>query len=156
MTTQDHISSCLSPLRRLTHLHILIHCDCYSDSTDPAPYSESFVDSVQNFDFEGTVARLASAVPSLSVVILTSTGIMQDRDQRNRYWITKQKWSETRGWRITSGVGNNRQTSQGAGASIVELGSQCVADIILREELEASERSKVSCLIAGLSICEAD
>ncbi len=81
---------------------------------------------------------------------------MQNRDQRNRYWITKQKWSETRGWRITSGVGDNRQTSQGAGASIVELGSQSVADIILREELEASERSKVSCLAAGLSICEAD
>ncbi|KAI0760245.1 hypothetical protein C8Q74DRAFT_212643 [Fomes fomentarius] len=92
----DRISSCLCPLRRLTHLRILVHCQCDSDPTYPAPYSESFVDSVRNFDFEGTVARLASAMPSLSVIILTSTGIMQDRDEGDRYWITKQEWSETR------------------------------------------------------------
>lgn len=146
--------SALNPLRNVTHLRVVLGCKVYAALDPPwcTAYSEPFVRAVRapSFDFDGTVAALASGLPALQYVFLTTCGSLATRDEVAQPWRVDERWNASRAWRVAdvepaTGSTNGAQdvTVGGPSRRLVELHKDVAETIIWNEELLLSEADEV-------------
>ena len=130
----------LRPLHNLTHLRLVVHSNIHDDPANPVVYSEEFVRATRGsvFDFAGTAALLACALPSLQCVFLSTSGYLAVRADppSPRFWNAYERWHVARAWRIAplGGDGSAREGSEAnVDLSLVELHGD-VAETIVRNE----------------------
>ena len=127
----------LQPLRKLTHLYIMVHANVYhflslaSDSVAP-------LDPEDAMDFEGTGISLASRFPSLRYLFFSTSGNHakgEEVDPTTHRWEILQQWHNRRSYRIAEPdmevYGMQDVTKE---RSLVELHSDDVVETILRRE----------------------
>ena len=124
-------------------------------------YAHSFRDAA--FDFAGTAAVLARALPSAQYIFLTTRGFFESETELESGDVEEtlyECWYTSRGWRV-AGPGPGPGTGPGTGVGVldglserrvIELHDAVVETIIRKEELVCSQQDEVSWLFLILII----
>ena len=115
----------LRSLHKLTHLRVVLQSEVLARSYRATLDSGEFLDTFcgPTFDFAGTAASLARAVPSLQYVFLTTR-----REDAIR----------TLGWRVAEHA-RGATNIQDEGPVLVQLHEEVMGTIVRREELLLSD-----------------
>ncbi|PIL30074.1 hypothetical protein GSI_07783 [Ganoderma sinense ZZ0214-1] len=146
----DGLISAIRPLRNLTHLRVVLGVTGYVDEDTLGPLDEyAYSFRASTFDFEGTAAALARALPSLQNVFIATTGRFSIWEwQRPDLKIggsfkPYERWYASRGWRVAMhGPGEGGVPEGERGKGIVELHEDVAETIVRKEELVLSERDE--------------
>ncbi|KAM5543683.1 hypothetical protein V8D89_002934 [Ganoderma adspersum] len=145
----DTIIIAVWPLHKLTHLRIIIGASVYIHehaSSQFAPrgeYAHSFRRA--SFDFAGTTAALARALPYIQHIFLTTSGFLanwaeSDDPDDVGFWRPYERWYVDRGWRVAKVSGAGAGVLEEGGQSLVELHDDVVESIMRKEELVIAEK----------------
>ena len=109
-----------------------IHVESYSWNRRRPKVSVQFLDAASNFQFQDFASRLASSIPSLELVLLSSSGCLPKEDYSS-WWIDK-------GFQI-SHAGEDCGGPIGV-PQVVELSEEAMYKVAARENLPMSIESK--------------
>lgn len=140
MTPQDALVAGLEILR-LTCIHVAISCDMEASWE---PYSVAICDGIRLFKFDCLLGALPSAMPSLTHIVITSSG-----DLSNVETGESETWKTCRAWRV------RRPSGETAGElleshELEELSAGEAEAVIAREELYATTKTEVCPMLTSL------
>ncbi|KAM5541502.1 hypothetical protein V8D89_004692 [Ganoderma adspersum] len=118
---------------RLTCIHVVISCDM---EVSWEPYSLTICDGIRLFKFDHLLAALPSAMPSLTHIVITSSG-----DLSNVETEESETWKTCRAWRVRRPSGETAEELLES-HELEELNAGEAEAVIAREELNATTKTE--------------
>ncbi|PIL32429.1 hypothetical protein GSI_05131 [Ganoderma sinense ZZ0214-1] len=119
---------------RLTHIHIVVSCDVESSW---GPFSTAIYDGTRHFSFDRLLTALPNAMPSLTYIVITSSGLLCNIETNER-----ETWRTCRAWRVRRppvGIAESLLESH----ELEELSSMEGEALINKEELNGTTKAEL-------------